>query len=306
MPRAIHLRQIETFKALIELGTVSQAAEAVAISQPAASKLLMHLESDTGLKLFDRHKGRLTPTALGLRLYQEIDRIFAGVRQVESAIAVVRREAQGRLIVGVLPALDSALIQRATLNFLKRNPNVYCSVQSNASQRIAEGVLTRQIDVGIVSARIDNPAIVTEPLLEHPLVCIMPMDHPLARLKVIRPKNLSAIRFVSFTLESYTGQKIASIFEKHSVNANVVLTATAGSTVCQFVAAGLGVSLVHPLFTAGVEKRIVTRPFEPVTPFDFLLCFARDARDAHLITDFANETRSLATQLSQDLTRSWA
>jgi DNA-binding transcriptional LysR family regulator len=306
MPRDIHLRQIEIFKALIELGTVSQAAEAVAISQPAASKLLMHLESDTGLKLFDRRKGRLTPTALALRLYQEIDRIFAGVRQVESAIAVVRREAQGRLIVGVLPALDTILIQRATLNFLKRNPNIYCSVQSNASQRIVEGVLSRQIDVGIVSARIDNPALVTEPFLEHPLVCIMPLDHPLARLKLIRPKNLSGVPFVSFTTESYTGQKIASIFEQHSVNANVVLTATAGSTVCQFVAAGLGISIVHPLFIAGLEKRIVARPFEPVTPFDFLLCFARDARDAHLISDFAKETRALGMQLSQDLKRSWA
>jgi DNA-binding transcriptional LysR family regulator len=219
---------------------------------------------------------------------------------------VVRREAQGRLIVGVLPALDTILIQRATLNFLKRNPNIYCSVQSNASQRIVEGVLSRQIDVGIVSARIDNPALVTEPFLEHPLVCIMPLDHPLARLKLIRPKNLSGVPFVSFTTESYTGQKIASIFEQHSVNANVVLTATAGSTVCQFVAAGLGISIVHPLFIAGLEKRIVARPFEPVTPFDFLLCFARDARDAHLISDFAKETRALGMQLSQDLKRSWA
>lgn len=302
MPRAINLRQIETFKALIEHGTVSGAAEAVAISQPAASKLLMHLESDTGLKLFDRHKGRLAPTAQGQRLYEEIARIFAGVRQVQSAIAVVRRESQGRLVVGVLPALGGDLIQRATMNFLKRNPSVYCSIQSNSSRSIVEGILTRQFDVGIVTARIDNPSVVTEPLLEHPLVCIMPIDHPLARLKVIRPKHLGGVPFVSFTLESYTGQIIASTFEKYNVNANVVLTATAGSTVCQFVAAGLGVSLVHPLFIAGVEKRVVTRPFEPVIPFDFLLCFARDARDAHLISDFANETRALATQLSKDLT----
>lgn len=306
MPRAIHLRQIETFKALIEYGTVSRAAEAVAISQPAASKLLMHLESDTGLKLFDRRTGRLTPTAQGLRLYEEIARIFAGMRQVESAIAVVRREAQGRLVVGVLPALDGALIQRATLNFLKRNPNVYCSIQSNSSRSIAESVLARQLDVGVVSTRIENPNIVTEPLLEHPLVCIMPPHHPLARLKVVRPKHLSGIPFVSFTLESYSGRKIASIFEKYGVSANVVLTATMGSTVCQFVAAGLGVSLVHPLFIAGIEKLVVARPFEPVTPFDFLLCFARDARDAHLISDFVKETKALATQHSEALKRSWA
>ena len=58
MPRPINLRQIEVFKALIEHGTVSRAAEVLAISQPGASKLLMHLEDDSGLKLFDRFKVR--------------------------------------------------------------------------------------------------------------------------------------------------------------------------------------------------------------------------------------------------------
>src|SRR5579859_7523766 len=217
MLRAINLRQIETFKALIERGTVSRAAEAVSISQPAASKLLMHLESDTGLKLFNRQKGRLTPTAQALRLYEEIDRIFAGVRQVESAIAVVRREAQGRLIVGVLPAFDGPLLHQATSNFLKRNPNVYCSIQSHASRQIAEGVLTRQIDVGIVTSRVDNPIVATEPLLEYPLICIMPIGHPLAKHKVIRPKDINGVSFVAYAAETYIGQKIEALFEKYEI-----------------------------------------------------------------------------------------
>lgn len=306
MPRAINLSQIEIFKALIEQGTVSRAAEVLAISQPAASKRLMHLESDTGLKLFDRYKGRLTPTAQGLRFYEEIDRIFAGLRQVESAIAVIRREDQGRLIVGVMPALAGAFIQRATMNFLKRNPNVYCSIQSLASQWIAESILTRKLDVGLVSSRIDNPYIVTEPLLEHPLLCIMPIGHALAQLKVVRPEDLNGVPFVSFNFDTYTGQKVASIFEKYDVNANVVLTASANPTVCQFVAAGLGISLVHPLFIAGMEELLVARPFEPATPFDFLLCFARDARNAHLISDFVNETKAIATHLSEELKKNWA
>lgn len=306
MLRAINLRQIETFKALIERGTVSRAAEAVAISQPAASKLLMHLESDTGLKLFNRQKGRLVPTAQALRLYEEIDRIFAGVRQVESAIAVVRREAQGRLVVGTLPALDGPLLHQATLNFLNRNPNVYCSIQSSASRWIAEGVLSRQYDVGIVTSRIDNPTIVTESLMEHPLICIMPPAHPLVRHKVVKPKDLNGTAFVAFSDETYTGQTIAGVFARHEISPKIVLSASKGATVCHFVSAGLGVSLVHPLFLAGMEHLVVARPFEPVVPFDFLLCYARDARDAHLISDFIKETKELAVEFSEKLARSWA
>ena len=302
MSRSINLRQIEVFKALMEHGTVSRAAEVLAISQPGASKLLMHLECDSGLKLFDRHKGRLTPTSQGMRLYEEIDRIFAGVRQVESAIAVLRREDQGRLDIGILPALAGAFTQEATMSFLRRNPDVYCSIQSVGSRGIADSVLARKLDVGLVTTRVDNPAIVTEPLLEHPLVCIMPVGHALGRRRVIRPEHLHGVPFVAFTDESYTGQRIAGLFERHQVAANVVLTASLNPTVCQFVAAGLGISLVHPLFIAGMERQVVVRPFEPATPFDFLLCYARHARNAQLVRDFVGETKVVARRLSKELT----
>lgn len=304
MPRAINLRQIEIFKALIEHGTVSRAAEVVSISQPAASKLLMHFESDTGLKLFDRYKGRLAPTAQALRLYEEVVRIFMGVRQVESAIASIRREDQGRLVIGVIPALSGAFIQRTTMSFLKRHSDVYCLVKSPSSQWIAEFVLTRKLDIGLVTARIDNPFIVTESLFEHPLLCVMPVGHPLARHKVIYPEHLDGVPFVCFSPETYTGQKVANMFEKYRVNANIVLTADANPTVSQFVAGGLGVSLVHPLFIAGMEKQIVTRPFEPAIPLDFLLCYAQDARNAQLITEFAKETKATAAQFIEELENS--
>jgi DNA-binding transcriptional LysR family regulator len=294
--RALNLRQIEAFKAVIECGTVSRAAEALNVSQPAVSKLLSHLEDDSGLRLFDRRKGRLAATAQGMRLYQEIERIFAGVQQVNSAVDAIRREEQGFLMVGVLPALSGAFIQRATMGFLKRHPKVYCSIQSMSSQWVADAVLTRKLDVGLVSARVDNPFIVTDSLVEEPLLCIMPAGHPLARRAVIRPNDLDGVPFVAFNVDSYSGQKIAALFDRFDVRANVVLTANVTPTVCQFVAAGLGVSLVHPLFLAGIEHAVVARPFEPVTMFDFLLCYARDARNATLIADFVQETKAVAAR----------
>src|SRR3954454_15854910 len=118
MARRINLRQVEAFKAVIEYGTVSRAAEMMNVSQPAMSKLIAHLEEDTGLRLFDRLKGRLAPTRRGMRLYEEIDRIFAGVRQVENAVEAIRREEQGQLLVGVMPALSRSFIQQATMGFL--------------------------------------------------------------------------------------------------------------------------------------------------------------------------------------------
>jgi DNA-binding transcriptional LysR family regulator len=301
MPRQINLRQVEAFKAVIENGTVSRAAAILNISQPAASKLIAHLEDDTGLKLFDRVKGRLAPTERGMRLYEEIDRIFDGIRQVENAIDTIRREQEGQLLIGVMPALSGSFIQEATAGFLKDRPGVFCSIQSRSSQWIADWLVTRKLDVGLISSRIDNPYIVTESLMEHPLVCIMARDHELARKRVIKPKNLDGAPFISFDPESYTGQRIAPVLEEHHVHANVVLVANVSPTLCEFVAAGLGVSLVHPLMVSGIQDRLAVRRFEPAIQLDFQLCRPRDSRNADLVDAFVQEARATAKRISRDL-----
>jgi DNA-binding transcriptional LysR family regulator len=301
MPRHLNLRQVEAFKAVIEHGTVSGAASVLNVSQPAMSKLIAHLEADTGLKLFDRVKGRLAPTVRGMRLYEEIDRIFDGIRQVENAVDAIRREQEGQLLIGVMPALSGSFIQQATMSFLEGRAGMFCSVQSRSSEWIVDGLVARKLDVGLIGSRIDNPYIASESLMEHPLVCIMARDHALARKRRIRPNDLDRVPFISFDPESYTAERIAPVLEAHNVKVNVALVANVSPTLCEFVAAGLGVSLVHPLMASGMQDRLAVRRFEPEVLVDFQLCSIRDSRNASLVDAFAQKTRATAERISRAL-----
>lgn len=293
MRRPLSLRQIEAFKAVIEHGTISRAAAVLHVSQPAMSKMIAHLESDADLTLFDRLKGRLAPTQRGMRLYDEIDRIFAGVQQVENAIDAIQREDQGRIAIGVMPALSGSFVQQVTTGFLQRHPQAFCVVESRSSHRITEWLVTRKVDVGLVESGVDNPYLVSESLMEHPLVCVMPAGHALAAKSLVRPADLEGLPFVSFTPEGFTGQRVAAMLAAQGVCPNVVLVASVAPTLCEFVAAGHGVSLVHPLMVKGFGERLVVRRFEPAIPHDFRICRSRDSRNAHLVADFvavAHET----------------
>ena len=298
MPRRFTLRQVEAFKAVIENGSISSAAQMVHISQPAMSKLVAHFEADAGLKLFDRLKGRLAPTECGMRLYKEIDRIFAGVRQVENAAEAIRREERGQLVVGVMPALSGSFIQRATVDFLKDRRSVFCSIQTLGSQWIVDRLIARKLDLGLVSARIDNPYVTFEPLMEHPLVCIMPLDHPLTAKSQIEPQDLDQIPFVTFNPDSYAGHQIEGLLEAYSVKPQIVLVANVTPTVCEFVAAGLGVSLIHPLEVGGLKHRLAVRRFEPEVLANFQLCRSVDSRNAQLVEAFAEVLRDTAANIS--------
>jgi DNA-binding transcriptional LysR family regulator len=301
MLRHLNLRQIEAFKAVIENGTVSRAALVLSISQPAMSKLIAHLEADTGLRLFNRLKGRLAPTEQAMRLYDEIDRIFAGVHQVANAVDAIRREEQGRLAIGVMPALSGSFVQRATAGFLKRHPNVFCLVQSLSSQWVVDRLVTRKLDVGLVSAGIDNPYVILEPLMEHPLVCIMPLGHPLAAKSHIEPQDLDQIPFVTFHPDAYIVHFIDRVLETYKVKVQSVLVTNVAPTLCEFVAVGLGVSLVHPLMLSGLENRLAVRRFEPAILFNFQLCRSAESRNAPLVEAFAQESRAAAAQISRSM-----
>jgi DNA-binding transcriptional LysR family regulator len=292
MPRQLNLRQIEAFKAVMEYGTVSRAAEMLNISQPAMSKLVGHLEADTGLRLFDRVKGRLAPTEHATRLHDEVGRIFAGVRQVESA-----------MMIGSMPALAGSFIQRATTSFLRSNGHVFCSITPIASHWIVERLVSRSLDVGLVSATIENPYVALEPLMEHPLVCIIPPGHPLAKKRSVEPQDLDGTPFVSFGEDSYAGKRVGEMFRTHAVQADVMLVAGSSQTVCEFVAAGLGVSLVHPLMASGFEKRLIIRPFKPEVQYGFQVARNTESRNASLVGAFIRELRATAAKISEAIVK---
>jgi DNA-binding transcriptional LysR family regulator len=301
MPRPLNLRQIEAFKAVVENGTVSRAAELMNITQPALSKLIAHLEFDAGIKLFDRVKGRLAPTEHAMRLHSEVERIFSGVRQVENALTAIRREEQGRLAVGTMAALAGSFVQQATSTFLRRRTNVFCSIQQLNSTWIVEWLVARKLDIGLVSARIDNPYVILEPLMELPLVCILPRGHQLAENTVIEPHHLDGTPFLTFQAETFVGRLVDEMLTKYSVQPNTILVSNVAPTLCEFVTAGLGVALVHPLMVSGLEDRLAVRRFDPEIMFHFQLCRSSDSRNAQLIDEFAHDLRTTAEAVTSTI-----
>ena len=302
MRRRVNLRQIEVFKAVIEHGTVSGAAAALNVSQPAMSKSIGQLEADCELRLFDRVRGRLAPTEQGMLLYEEIDRIFSGVQQVENAIDALHRQSQGRMLIGVMPGLSGAFVQRVVTAFLRVYPSTYCFIEARSSEWIMESLVGRRLDVGLLSDRMQNPFVVSEVLAPNAIVCIMPSGHPLARRRVIVPADLANYPNVSFGPETDIGRQITDVLAAHGVSPPVALATNIAPTVCEFVASGTGIALVHPLMVSDFS-RITMRRFEPETTLSFLLARPRSSRNARLVDEFIKVARATAGSMAQETRR---
>ena len=187
------LRQLEAFKAFVENGSVSRAADALYVSQPAVSKLLNHFEEDIGMELIDRTSNRPVVTERGMRVYEEIDRILSGVDQIGQAIAVIRAKERSHITVGVMPGFPPSLLSRAAQIVRQDHPDISIAFIVRSSEFISHGILSRKMDLGIIARDLDHPQVQTSLFLDEKMVAVMPPDHPLSARKSIDIADLHAV-----------------------------------------------------------------------------------------------------------------
>ncbi len=179
----MRLRHIEVFNAIMLTGSVSGAARLVNVTQPAVSRILQHAEAQLGLALFQRTKGRLTPTPEALALYPHIERLFAQLDEVQRLAANLKAgtTAQELRILTVL-ALSYEVLPRALKRFRETYPSVAVQVQSLHSAQVVSGLVLQEADIGLVLSPVSHPALTQEPLADGRVVCVAPIGLLPARL----------------------------------------------------------------------------------------------------------------------------
>jgi DNA-binding transcriptional LysR family regulator len=292
MPRA-NLRQIEAFKAVLECGGVSRAAEVLHVSQPAVSKLIGHFEHTIGFALFDRIKGRLVATAEGQLLYEEIDRVFAGIEQITRTADAIRSSRSGQLRVGAMPGLSTGFIQSVTIPFMATRPDIHLEIHSRSSQVLINWLVNRQIDVAFPNSMIEHADVESEVLARHRLVCLLPKGHALANRRTVTPEALAQLSIISFADGSLIAARVARTFAEAKVPLKKRMMATSASTVCGYVAGGVGFAVVDPLHIPPDHQGLSVRDFAPAIENELVMAIPRGRRSNALTQAFAADARRL-------------
>ena len=120
----MELREVRTFVAVADLGSVSKAAEVLHVTQPALSRQIANLESELGLKLFDRVGRRLLLTSEGAQLLQHCRGLLNYSQAVREQADGLKRGDAGMLRVSASPHLIEGLFPDFLRDYAKRYPNV--------------------------------------------------------------------------------------------------------------------------------------------------------------------------------------
>lgn len=141
------LRHLHLFVKLVELGNLKRSAEALHLSQPAATQLLADLEHLVGVRLFDRHARGVRPTPATEVLLPLVRRALDALADASEALTVIRQQGKGVVRVAAITSALSGWLVRGLPAFAQAEPGIQVQVQECEADRCAEWVSRQQVDV---------------------------------------------------------------------------------------------------------------------------------------------------------------
>ncbi len=202
----MNVRYLEIFRAVMETGATSAAAELLRISQPAVSNQLRLLESQTGLSLFDRSTRRLIPTPEAQLLYARSNTFFSVLQSLDTFAEQLRQGARGRLNFVYSPSLSNGCIPRAIRRFHQARPEVTLRLDSPSNERIIAMILAEMTEFGLTITPLEHPSLSSRLLAKLPVYCAVPRNNALSKRGVIRPGDLVGQKLISYPEHSAVGR----------------------------------------------------------------------------------------------------
>ncbi len=211
-------RQMESFTAVIEKGSISSAAASLGISQPAVSKHISSLENELGVKLFKRgHKCSML-TREGEIVYKYSKKIRSSVRDILKEVADASNEVSGNVSLSASSIPGDFVLPGLLVDFSARYPGIETDVKISDSKTALERLISRDADFAIIGEEKHPAGFEVHPFFDDEIVLVVKPDHILAGRDTIALKELSELFFIGRTEGSGTKKVLERFFHQQGID----------------------------------------------------------------------------------------
>ena len=186
--RRLRLRDLETLVTVVQAGGMRKAAGELNLSQPAVSKAIAELEDTVGLKLLERGRRGVVPTAFGAALARRSEALIDGVRGALRELDELADPETGEVRLGSMETLHAGVVSATAFAVLKQHSRMRLVLKSGESPDLIQHFLMGRL-VDFVLARPYSatlpPEIDAEPLFTERLLVVVGQNHPMARRRKI-------------------------------------------------------------------------------------------------------------------------
>ena len=220
-------------------------------TQPAVSQAVRRLEQEIGEKLFDRSSKDGTLTAAGELLVDYARQMMNLRHAANTALREMRSLQNGKVTISanehtvfyLLPIIEE---------FRQRHPAIKIEVQRGVASRIPEQITAREVELGVISFKPNDPSLRSISVLNDELVLIVAPGHRFADRSLVSIRDLADETFIAHNAPSPYRKKVIETFDKYDTRLNISVELPSLEAIKRLVERGTGIALV-PKLTAKSE-----------------------------------------------------
>ncbi len=262
----MELRQLRYFTALAEELNFTRAAERLHISQPPLSAQIAQLETELGVKLFERNSRKVSLTDAGSAFLRDVRVIQARLKEATQRVKDIHSGLAGRIEIGVSGSHFLGPLPQCISDLAKAYPDIDVVLNDMAPNDQIEALREQRIDISISRQVVEDELLCSEALWPDPLWVALPRQHALAHETGML--TLAALANEHFIML----RRDTSRFAQHIYNAciqkgftpYVVHAVSEVPAQLSLVGAGLGVAIVPGSTRRYQANTLVFRPLEDI------------------------------------------
>jgi DNA-binding transcriptional LysR family regulator len=257
------VRQLEYVVSVADEQNFTRAAARCHVAQSALSHQVARLEAEFGVRIFDRTSRSVRLTEAGetfLPYARQILDDYASARATLDQLAGITR---GRLRIGLTQdAVRSLDLIGLFGKFHRRYPAIALSTTTGPGQELVDAISDDLLDLAFAAIGSEGGPedVIFLPLVEEPLVAIVPSDHPIANRKRVRLAELAQDEFIELRLGTTLRKVMDSAFADAGIRRNSGFEVGQIAEMVLYVANGLGTAIVPRAFVSGTPTGSSSAP----------------------------------------------
>jgi LysR family carnitine catabolism transcriptional activator len=240
----LNLRQLEAFVLLARLGGFSRAASQLHLSQAGLSILIRKLEERLDTRLVERTTRSVALTPAGHQVLPIAERMLVDAQTILASSRGITADHAARISLGLAPQLAGTVLPEVLHAFRERFPRVSVIFRECVNEEIVGRIYSREVDFGLGFGIQKNSELDSQPITDDALAMACPPDHPLARKRMLRWRDIWDYPIITLTAGSTVRTLTEHVFLEAGRALSPVYEATNTITALALARRGLGVAIV--------------------------------------------------------------
>lgn len=238
------LTELRYIVALAQEGNFSRAAERCSVSQPTLSVSIARLEGEFGVQLFERGKGFVSPSAIGVKVVEQAQLALREAERVRQIALHGRDQLHGPLRLGVIHTIGPYLLPQLIHALKDVAPDMPLAIEENMTANLSDMLRDNEVDVLIIALPFDVPGVLTRAIYDESFKVVVPRGHVWEGKECIAPEEVAGDEILLLKAGNcFRDQVLGACPQVSSPETDVRLGHSIGTIRCM-VASGLGVSVL--------------------------------------------------------------